>query len=397
MKILYLTLSKIDLASRGIYSDLIHALIENEHEITLAQVCEPGSGAVTGLLEEDGVRILRVVVGRLFGVNFITKGITTLKIEPMMKAAIRKYLSGDDFDLVLYATPPITFANVVGYAKKHFGCRAFLMLKDIFPQNAVDIGLFAKKSPIYAYFRRKERKLYAISDHIGCMSEGNRAYLRAHDPELPAEKILLFPNTQRVEPLDPARVREPKLPLRFVCGGNFGRPQGIGFLLSAIADERMRKLPATFVFIGNGSETEKVRAAAGELPNMEFHDFVPPEEYGKLLDSCDVGLIPLDHRFTIPNYPSRVLGYLACAKPILAVTDTVTDIRELVEKEAKCGLWTSSDRVENLIGCVKRLTDDPGCLRTFGENGRKYFEEHFDVKRSVEAIAEAMKGKRNDV
>lgn len=393
MKILYLTLSKIDLGSRGIYSDLIHALLERGHKITLAQVCEPGEGNETGLSEDEGIRILRVAVGKLFGVNFIIKGITTLKIEPMMKAAIRKYLSEDDFDLVLYATPPITFANVVVYAKKQFCCRSFLMLKDIFPQNAVDIGLFSKKSPIYAYFRRKEKKLYEISDHIGVMSEGNRAYLKEHDPDIPEEKILLFPNTQRVDPPDPSKKREWELPLRFVCGGNFGRPQGIGFLLSAIADERMQALPATFVFIGNGSETEKVREAAGKLPNLEFHEFVPPAEYEKLLDSCDVGLIPLDHRFTIPNYPSRVLGYLSAARPILAVTDEVTDIRELVEKEARCGLWTSSDRAENLIECVKRFTDDPGSLKAYGENGRRYFEEHFNVKRSVDAIEEAMKGK----
>ena len=393
MKILYLTLSKIDLQKQGIYADLINALRDAGHEVMLVQACEPKDTKETFISEEGGVRILRVLVGSLFGVNFIQKGINTVLIAPKCKAAIRKFLGTDRFDLVLYATPPITFAGVVRFAKKRYGCKSFLMLKDIFPQNAVDIGLFSDRSPICAYFRHQEKVLYDISDHIGCMSKKNREYLLAHHPELHENKVLIFPNTQKITRREREEAqREANGSMRFVFGVNFGRPHAIDFLIRAIEDSRKQDLNASFVFVGNGSEVSRVEQAAAKLPNMEFVPFMPPEEYEQFMESCDVGIISLDYRFTIPNYPSRALGYMAMEKPILAATDPVTDIRELVTQEAKCGLWCSSDDVDGFIDCVRRFLDDPAFCRTCGTNGRKYLEAHFDVQTSVAKIEESMKG-----
>lgn len=398
MKILYLTLSKIELDKQGIYSDLINALSEAGHEVTVLQVCEPKDTKKTGLTEENGIRLLKVVVGDLFGVGFIKKGINTLKIEPMLIKALKTFLSTDTFDLVLYATPPITFAGVVSFAKKKYGCRSFLMLKDIFPQNAVDIGLFSKKGLLYTYFRRKEKALYALSDRIGCMSDANRKYLFAHNPELDDTKVLIFPNTQKIRArAGYGKKREEGEALRFVFGGNFGKPQAIDFLLKAIGDERMQRLPARFLFAGNGSETEKVRQAAEKYANMEYIPFMPADEYDRFMADCDVGIISLDHRFTIPNYPSRVLSYMAMAKPVLAATDPVTDIRELVLKQARCGLWCASDDKDAFIDCVRELTEHPEKCREYGENGRRFYESHFDVKQSVACIETIMKGMEDHV
>ena len=393
MKILYLTLSKIDLQKQGIYADLINALTEAGHTVTLVQACEPKETTETRICEERHVRILKVPVGSLFGVNFIKKGINTVLIAPKCKAAIRRYLGSEPFDLVLYATPPITFAGVVRFAKKRYGCRSFLMLKDIFPQNAVDIGLFSGKSPICAYFRHQEKVLYDISDRIGCMSNKNRAYLLAHHPQLDENKVLIFPNTQKItQDVTKEEKRDKNGSMRFVFGGNFGRPQAIDFLIRAIGDPRMQELNASFVFVGNGSEVSRVEQAAAKLSNMEYIPFMPPEEYERFMASCDVGIISLDHRFTIPNYPSRALGYMAMEKPILAATDPVTDIRELITQEARCGLWCSSDDVDGFIDCVRRFLNDPAFCETCGRNGRAYLEAHFDVKTSVAKIEESMKG-----
>ncbi|MCR5222964.1 MAG: glycosyltransferase family 4 protein [Lachnospiraceae bacterium] len=391
MKILYLTMSKIELHKQGIYSDLINALSDAGHEVSLVQVCEPKDAERTVLLREGRVLILKVKVGELFGVNFIKKGINTVKIAPVLKRALRTYLPDARFDLVLYATPPITFSSVVKFAKSRYGCASFLMLKDIFPQNAVDIGLFSAKSPIRAYFRHREKALYDLSDTIGCMSEKNRDYLLEHDPWIDPGKILLFPNTQRVDPMPVRHV--PEGTLRFVFGGNFGKPQAIPFLLKAILDPRMQELNAVFSFVGNGSETRLVKEAAEGCDRLEYIPFMQPDAYARFMESCDVGLISLDHRFTIPNFPSRILSYLSMGMPVLAATDTVTDIRDLVEKQAKCGLWCASDDVDGFIDCVRQFTLHPEKLAKYGMCGRKYFEEHFDVRHSVEIIEKSMKGR----
>ena len=57
------------------------------------------------------------------------------------------------------------------------------------------------------------------------------------------------------------------------------------------------------------------------------------EEYDNLVQICDVGLIFLNARFTIPNFPSRLLSYTEIGKPVLAATDENTDIGKIIEEE----------------------------------------------------------------
>ncbi len=398
-KILYLTLSEIDLTEEGIYSDLIHELVDMGHEVTVVVADHAGHISETGLSTEHGIRILRVLVGELFRVNFIKKGINTLKVEPCFKRAIKKYLGTEKFDLVLYATPPVTFASVVAYCKKHLGCHSYLMLKDIFPQNAVDIGLFSNGGPIHRFFQTKEKKLYLLSDTIGCMSQANIDYLRVHQPELETERIELFPNTVKVSKLrevldrnpdvDRKSVREhyhiPKDRTVFVLGGNLGKPQAIDYLIKAMSTLKQYE-KAFFLFVGNGSEKQKVQKAAESNDHIGFIDFIPVDEYHTLMQACDIGMISLDVRFTIPNYPSRLLSYMAMGKPVLACTDRVTDIRRLVETDAECGLWNASDDIEAFANRVKTLCEDEALCTQYGENGRAYLEKHFDVSHSIRLL-----------
>lgn len=104
--------------------------------------------------------ILRVKTGKIQKTNLIEKGIATILLETQYISAIKKYLLNVKFDLVLYSTPPITFAGAVQYIKKRDGAKTYLLLKDIFPQNAVDIGMMSKsgiKGFLYRYFRAKEK------------------------------------------------------------------------------------------------------------------------------------------------------------------------------------------------------------------------------------------------
>ena len=75
-------------------------------------------------------------------------------------------------------TPPVTLYSVVKFAMKKFKCNSYLMQKDIFPQNALDIGILDKYNPVYWYFRRIEKNLYKVATVIGCMSKANKEYLQ---------------------------------------------------------------------------------------------------------------------------------------------------------------------------------------------------------------------------
>ncbi len=393
MDVLYLTLSNPELHSTGIYADLLNALVERGHKLTI--VYADGEAEKTFLTEEKGVRILTVKVGRQFGVSFFQKGKNLLLLDPKMKRAVKKYFRKEKFNLVLYATPPITFGKVVKYCKKQFGSLNYLMLKDIFPQNAVDIGLIKERSLIHKIFSKKEKELYRASTFIGCMSKANAEYIQKHHPEISKKKIEIFPNTMKVPPyiekealhIQTEKLGVPKGAVVFVFGGNMGKPQALEFLVNGVRTMEGYK-KAYFLFVGKGSEEGWVKENIKRRTNAAFIPFLPPREYQCLMEECHVGIISLDARFTIPNYPSRTLAYMSMAMPILATIDRTTDLWGLIEAEAGCGLCSVTGDLTSFEKNVRYLAENKDVRIQMGARGRQYLEENFHVSRSI-AILES--------
>ena len=176
MRILFLSLARFDDVNvRGIYSDLMREFIKRGNDVYIASPTERRFGKPTHLIDLPNCHILKIKTLNIQKTNIIEKGIGTLLLESQFDRAIRKYWGVVKFDLVLYATPPITFNKVIERVKNRCGCRSYLMLKDIFPQNAVDLGMMKEGSLLHKMFRRKEERLYQISDRIGCMSPANCA------------------------------------------------------------------------------------------------------------------------------------------------------------------------------------------------------------------------------
>src|SRR5690554_7686413 len=174
MNILFLTVSRIDnLEKRGIYTDLLRHFIEKDHKIYVVSPLERRFGTNTHLIENKDHSILKVKTLNIQKTNIVEKGIGTILLEYQFEKAINKYYRDIKFDLVLYSTPPITLTRIIDKIKKRDGARTYLLLKDIFPQNAVDIGMMSKTGLLYKSFRKKERTLYQLSDFIGCMSPAN--------------------------------------------------------------------------------------------------------------------------------------------------------------------------------------------------------------------------------
>lgn len=394
MKILYLTISYPGEGNRNLYTDLVEELKKAGHDVTVVMAEESNKIDKSKLRFENNIEVLRVRVGNQFGVGLVEKGITTLKVKPLLKKAIDSYLAEREYDLILYSTPPVTLADLVVYCKKKYKAKSYLMLKDIFPQNGVDLNLFSKKNVLYKYFRLKEKKLYQCSDRIGCMSNANINFVNEQEEYEFSDKLELFPNTMRIDnQLDINRqaIRTKyELPMNqriFIFGGNLGKPQAIDFLLESIrmlADYK----EAYFLIVGDGAEKNKILDYINkENPtNLKFIAKLPREEYDKIMKACDVGLILLNSKFTIPNYPSRIMAYLHESLPILAATDAVTDIQTLVVEEAKCGYWCESVNPVEFVNQVKLLTEDDKLRDKLGENGRNYLAKQFDVQLSVKLL-----------
>ena len=400
MNVLFLTLLAFDsIQERTLYTDLLREFVKNGHHIYAISPVEKRQNQETHLIEEENATILRLQIGNTQKTNIIEKGISTLLIEPQFKAGIKKYFSNVKFDLVLYSTPPITLVSAVEYLKKRDGAKTYLLLKDIFPQNAVDIGIMSKsglKGLLYKHFRRQEKKLYRISDRIGCMSQANVDYVLKHNPEVDSKIIEVCPNSfdvidKSVDAETRKQIREKYgIPLDkkvFIYGGNLGKPQGVPFLIECL--KKCEDLSnAYFLIVGDGTEYGLLESYVGtEKPkNVKLMKRLPKEDYDTMVGACDVGLIFLDHRFTIPNFPSRLLAYMQAKLPVLAATDPNTDIGKVI-MDGGFGWWCESNDAEN----VKMLIQ--GAVATDNEtakyNGWEYLKRNYSTERSYDII---MKG-----
>jgi hypothetical protein len=196
MNLLFLTVSRFTtINENGIYIDLMRKFRDEGHQVYIVAPTERQYKKATNLKKESGAVILNVKTLNIQKTNVIEKGLATLLLEPQFLLAINKYFKNIKFDIVVYSTPPITFTKVIQKIKARDQARTYLLLKDIFPQNAVDLGMIKQNSLLHKYFSKKEKELYAVSDFIGCMSPANVRYILENNPVVKPECIEVNPNS----------------------------------------------------------------------------------------------------------------------------------------------------------------------------------------------------------
>ena len=393
MNILFLMISFPNIReSSNLYSDLAEEFRINGHNVYIATLLEKKYNHNTYLERVKKLNVLRIKAGNWFDTNsVIKKGLTLVTIANYFKKAINKYFSNIKFDLVIYPTPPITFAPTVKYIKKRDKCKSYLILRDIFPQNVRDLGLLNNQL-LFSYFRRKEKQLYDISDYIGCMSEGNINYVLEHN-NINENKLEILYNWRKInydDKLSDVNYKEKYgLKDKFIAvfGGNIGLPQELEFLLNLAKGYKERD-DIVFLIIGKGTQKHKIidLIKSEKLSNVLIKNFIPRDEYDSLIKQCDIGLINLNRKFTIPNIPCKTTDYFKAGIPILASTDKNTDYKDLLVKKAKAGLWSETGDLKTYKDNFEELLNNKKLRKELGKNGRKFLEKNLSVERAYQII-----------
>lgn len=397
MNILFPTISRInDVNSSGIYLDLLHEFGSHGHEVYIVSPIERKFNEREQLIDDDHIHILRVKILNMQKTNVVEKGLSMLTIERRYLRAIKKYLGGIKFDLILFPTPPITFSGLVKRIKIRDNAKAYLLLKDIFPQNAVDLGMFSRKSFFYRYFRGKEKELYRIADYIGCMSPANVRYVLDHNKEIAPQKVELCPNSIKLHKENKLLKVDERNAIRrkyavptdkivFIYGGNLGKPQGLHFMPKVLESNEKRN-DVFFLIVGDGTEYGMLKKwfDTYQPANAKLLQGLPKEDYDILVGSCDVGLIFLDRRFTIPNYPSRLLSYLQNRMPVLCAVDKNTDIGTIAVENGY-GYECENGNLYDFDAIVDEMCSSQK-ISFMGEKGYEFLCANYTVEQGYETI-----------
>ncbi len=347
------------------------------------------------LLEEiDGVHVLRLKAPRTKDIGYVRRTFGEFTMPFAMLRQFRKSpLASERWDGVVWSAPSIFHGPLASALKSRSNCKGYLIIRDIFPEWAVDMGLMGRGLP-YRFFDAVARYQYSVADVIGVQTPGNRGYFDGWQKQ-PGRRLEVLQNwlDKPSQTRCSIRLNETALTQRkvFVYAGNMGVAQGMDIMLG-LADKLQYRTDVGFLFVGRGSDAVRLKNAAKDrkLDNVLFYDEIHPDEIPDLYSQCSAGIVALDPRHKSHNIPGKFLTYMQSGLPVLANVNAGNDLAQMIRDE-KVGQVCESNQVGELLQLTdKLLTQIDSQAEELPNRCRSLFEREFAVDRTVRQIVAAL-------
>jgi colanic acid biosynthesis glycosyl transferase WcaI len=334
-----------------------------------------------GLVDESGVSVIRADIMPMTGVNYVKRGLATIVAPFQMLRVLNRYRR-ESWDAVFVYSPPLTF-GYIGLMLQRQGARFVFNIQDIFPQNAIDLGILRSKLLI-GFFKLIERFIYRSADVLTVHSPGNARYIVSAGGAECAPVAVLDNWIDSSSSSPPGRRdfrAEYGLGGKVVAlfAGVIGPSQGLSNVVRALA--QLRDLEHfLFLVVGDGSDklaVENLVSTLG-LRNVVFRPFISQDDYPDLLASVDIGIVSLSPNVKTPVVPGKLLGYMAAGLPVAAFVNQDSDVFPLVRK-AQCGEACASESIDEVALALRRLATDEEYRRVAGGLGKAYSDTHFSL------------------
>jgi glycosyltransferase involved in cell wall biosynthesis len=373
--------------------DLAREFARQGHDVT---VMVPAAGLARPFVREtmDGHAILRLRAPETKGLGLVRRGLAEFMVPlAMIKGARRSGVDLAGFDGVIWYSPMIFLGPVARYIARRSGCPAYLIIRDIFPQWAVDMGIMAKGAA-YHVLSRVARYQYKVADVIGVQTAGNIAFMQSADAGRHGARIDVLHNWLGEAVAKPCSIDVAGGPLRgrrvFVYAGNIGVAQDIDLLVNLAGAMRGRS-DAGFLLVGRGSEFARIqqRVADEGLDNVTMHGEIDPDEIPDLFRKCDVGMVSLDPRHTTHNIPGKFLTYMQAGLPVLACVNANNDLVDLVAAN-RVGRACVDRSLASLEAEAVRLLDETAADAEVATRCRELFASLYSAEAAVRQISQAL-------
>jgi len=372
--------------------DLSREFVRQGHSLTV-MLPTSGMDEPWALEDFDGVQVLRLRAPRTKDINYVQRTLGEFFMPFAMLRNLRKSpLSEGNWDGVVWYAPSIFFGPIASALKKASGCRSYLIIRDIFPEWAVDMGLMGRGLP-YRFFSAVANYQYSVADVIGIQTPGNAVYF--DDWQKKDDRSLeVLQNWLADAPAGHCSVNLAKTSLAgrkvFVYAGNMGVAQGMDILLD-LAEELRNREDIGFLFVGRGSDAQKLAADAKRrnLENVLFHDEIDPDEIPGLYAQCDVGLVALHPRHRTHNIPGKFLTYMQSGLPVLAKINEGNDLVNLIRDE-RVGAVVTDNSVDLLKRTAESLVEQCDQDGELPSRCRVVYERLFSPEMAVKQIVNAL-------
>lgn len=371
--------------------DMIKVFSKNGHEISVVVPNDRKNNEETYIYNDEKIKVLYVKTGNYQNnVSRVEKIISILTRNFLLKRAIKKHFKNEKFDYIVGYTPFMADFNLIKNLKKYYNSKTLLMLWDIFPQNAKDLKII-KNNFVFEYFKYKEKKMYEIFDKVVCNCEGQIEYILKNNLKK-KEELLLVRNSEFIFN-DNTKIEDSKKEkdIIVIFGGNMGIPQKLENLMLMIKEMKKSNW-LKFIFIGNGSEKNKLKKIKEELEleNLQILDQVSRFEYEEIIKQSKIAMISLNENYTVPNFPAKVTGYCKVGIPIFASLDECSYkyLGKFIA-ENNIGVISKAGNIKDMKEKFLHLVNN---LEKFSkEKIREVYEREFDINKAYETIIQEIK------
>lgn len=374
--------------------DLATELVRQGHQVT---VLVPDPSLQCGFALEDcsGVEVVRLkTLDNRRNSYAMRTAAEFLMPFAMLRNLRASPAAGHRYDGIAWYSPNIFFGPLVRALKRQSRCRSYLILRDIFPQWAADIGLI-RRGLAFRMLSQVADYQYRSADLIGVQTPGNLAFCE-DSPGCAGAHVEVLQNWLGPQVDEGCSINLDDTPLRgrkiFVYAGNMGVAQSM---------DRLLRLPVAFnedpslgfVFVGRGSEADRLRQSAErqKLTNTLFFGAIDPNEIPGLYAQCHVGLVALDPRHLTHNIPGKFITYMHAGLPVLAAINRTNDLVELVRNRGVGKVSTDpegSDLPRLARELIAQNLEDPAT----SERCRNLARHLFSVEAAAAQIVAGLSG-----
>ena len=337
--------------------------------------------------------IIRIRLSALGGNNLFRRAIREMSMPFVMLWHLRRStVWSEKFDGIIWYSPSIFLGPVAHVLKWRSNCKSYLILRDIFPDWAADLGII-RKGLIYYFFKLVAFYQYCLADTIGVQTA---SALRLFEWKERRSKgsVEVLENWLGKEGNKVCPINIGNTPLRgrtiLVYAGNMGEAQNV-FRLLSLAQATQEREDIGFLMVGRGTQAQQLKddAKRKNITNMLFHEQIEPDEVPSLFAQCAIGLVLLDPKFKSHNIPGKFLAYIQSGLPIFAMLNPNNDLFAVISNN-DVGLASDSDNIDHLKNQLYSLVDKIKQDKKIKQRCLNLFESHYGVEKAVYQILGAL-------
>ena len=347
------------------------------------------------LEEINSVQLLRLKSPRIKGVGYVRRTLAEMVMPFKMISGLQKSpFANAKWEGIVFYSPSIFHGPLISKLKKSNDSKVYLIIRDIFPDWALDLGLL-RKGLVYYFFRAVANHQNSLANIIGVQSAGNKRYFLSWLDKKPDRQLQVLNNWLSTPWRGQCSLQVEKTPLAgrkiFVYAGNIGVAQGLKIFLD-LAYCLQFKTDVGFLFVGRGADLHSLKSysQSKNLTNVYFADELAPNEMANLYCQCHAGIVALDSRHKSHNIPGKFLNYLQNGLPILANINRGNDLVQMIRRE-QVGVVCETNKIDDLVSQFNILLTLMESDDAINSRCLSLFEQKFTSSKAALQILNSLK------